>query len=111
MVNRVKQGDIITLDFDPQSGHEQKGRRPAIVISCDLFNSHNKMTLVCPITSSPIKSPFQVAIDKNSNIVGTILCDQIKSLDIYARNYRLIGHLDDETMIEVLDIINCIINK
>lgn len=55
-----KQGDIITITFDPQSGHEQKGRRPALVVSKDLFNRSTGMAIVCPVKNTERVFPFHV---------------------------------------------------
>lgn len=85
MVN-VNQGDIITLDFNPQSGHEQAGRRPALVISNDVLNHHSAMAMVCPITNTNKKHPFHVELDERTKTTGVILCDQAKMLDVGARH-------------------------
>lgn len=107
----VEQGDIIYLNFTPQSGHEQVGKRPALVVSNNFFNSHNNMTMVCPITNFEPKTPLHVKIDGTTKIHGTILCDQVKCLDIKARGYSDIEKLPDEILDEVLDIIQAIIEK
>lgn len=59
-----QKGDFVVLEFDPQAGHEQKGRRPAIVVSNNLFNKYTGLAIVCPITSSPRNIPFHVEIPK-----------------------------------------------
>ena len=82
------QGDIITMDFNPQSGHEQKGKRPAIVLSNNVLNSHSSLALVCPITNTNKKHPFHIELDKRTQTTGVILCDQAKMLDVAARNAR-----------------------
>ncbi len=80
------QGDIITMDFNPQLGHEQKGRRPAVVLSNDILNHHNSLLLVCPITNTNKKHPFHIELDSRTQTTGVILCDQAKMLDVKARN-------------------------
>lgn len=85
MVN-CNQGDIITMDFNPQQGHEQAGRRPALVISNNTLNHHSSMALVCPITNTNKNHPFHVPLDKRTGTTGVVLCDQAKMLDIQARN-------------------------
>lgn len=80
------QGDIITMDFNPQSGHEQRGRRPAVILSNDILNHHSSLLLVCPITNTNKNHPFHIALDKRTKTTGVILCDQAKMLDIAARN-------------------------
>ena len=85
MVN-YNQGSIIIMDFNPQSGHEQSGRRPAIVLSNDILNQHSSLALVCPITNTNKKHPFHVELDERTQTTGVILCDQAKMLDLNARN-------------------------
>jgi len=63
-----RQGDIITITFDPQSGHEQKGRRPAFVVSKDIFNRNTGMAIVCPITNTKRDYPFHVPIPKSNKL-------------------------------------------
>jgi mRNA interferase MazF len=83
-------GDIIWLDFDPQLGREQKGKRPALVLSHLYYNSRSKLALVCPITSKSKGYPFEVALGAKNKTRGVILCDQIKSIDWEARSVRTI---------------------
>jgi mRNA interferase MazF len=82
------QGDIVVMDFDPQSGHEQRGRRPAIVLSNDVLNYHSDLALVCPITNTIKNHPFHIKLDDRTNTTGVILCDQAKMLDVRARNIQ-----------------------
>ncbi len=63
-----KQGDIIAITFDPQSGHEQKGRRPALVVSKDLFNSSTGLAIVCPLTNTERDFPFHVPVPENGTV-------------------------------------------
>jgi mRNA interferase MazF len=81
-----KQGDIIIMDFNPQKGHEQSGRRPALILSNDILNQHSSVALVCPITNTNKKHPFHIELDARTNTTGVILCNQVKMLDIRARN-------------------------
>lgn len=80
-----KRGDIVWIDFDPQSGHEQAGRRPALVISPAAYNSKIGLTLLCPVTNQVKGYPFEVVIPKGLGVSGVILADQIKSLDWKSR--------------------------
>ena len=73
-----KQGDIIVMDFNPQKGHEQSGRRPALVLSNDILNHHSSMSLVCPITNTNKKHPFHIELDERTQTTGVILCDRRK---------------------------------
>jgi mRNA interferase MazF len=102
----VKQGDIIWLDFDPQTGHEQKGRRPALVVSNETFNNFSKLAIVCPITSTDKNYPFHVKLDKRTKTTGVILCDQTRTLDINARNYEFIETVPEDILFDIVDIIN-----
>jgi len=105
-----KQGDIITVTFDPQSGHEQKGRRPAFVVSKDLFNSNTGLAIVCPITNTKRGFPFHVPIPKDSKLTGFIMVEQVKSVDFRARRAKRIEqHSDDELLSEVLSILDACI--
>ncbi len=81
-----KQGDIIVMDFDPQQGHEQRGRRPAIILSNDVLNHHSSLALVCPITNTNKRHPFHIELDGRTQTTGVILCNQAKMLDVRARN-------------------------
>lgn len=101
-----RQGDLVTLDFDPQSGHEQRGRRPALVISKDAFNKATGMAMCCPITNTDRKVPFHVTVTERSSLTGFVMCEQVKSLDFRARNMRLIERAPQELLEDVLAIID-----
>ena len=101
----VRQGDIIWLDFDPQIGHEQKGRRPALVLSNDTLNMFSELPLVCPITNTDKGYPFHVELDHRTKTTGVVLCDQAKMSDINARRYEFIERIPDDILLEVLDIL------
>ena len=107
----VKQGDIIWLDFDPQTGHEQTSRlggsrQPALVISNRTFNNFSSLAIVCPITNTNKKHPFHVKLDNRTKTTGVILSDQSRTLDIKARNYEFIEKTPDDILFEVVDIIS-----
>lgn len=101
----LEQGDIIFLEFDPQAGHEQKGKRPALVVSNQTFNRFTKLAMVCPITNTNKKYPLHVELDDRTITTGVIMCEQVKSLDIYARNFSFFEKLPDDLMEEVTDIL------
>lgn len=83
----LKAGDIIYLDCSPQAGHEQKGRRPAIVVSCDDYNaSLSPFIFVAPITNQAKGYPFEVPLPDNLKISGVVLADQVRSFDFIARD-------------------------
>lgn len=100
-----EQGDIILLEFDPQAGHEQKGRRQAFVISSYIFNNFTKIAMVCPITKKDRKFPLHVPLDKKTKTSGFIMCEQAKSLDISARNAVFIEKASPNIIEEAVDII------
>jgi mRNA interferase MazF len=101
-------GDIVWLDFNPQSGHEQKGIRPAIVISPKKYNEKVGLGLFCPITSKVKDYPFEVRI-VNKKINGVVLSDQIKNFDWKARNIVFIAKAASDDVDEVVDKISALI--
>jgi len=106
MPYNAKQGDIIWLDLDPQAGHEQKGRRPAIVASNNSFNYYSKTAaMVCPITNTDRGIPIQLKLDGRTKTSGVIMCDQAKTLDLQKRNAEYIEHVPNDIISEVIDII------
>ena len=86
----VNQGDIIKINFDPKSGREQAGSRPALVISNNFFNEKAKLAIVCLITSSDRNFPLHVRLDDRTKTKGVVLCDHVKSLDVNSRGYQFI---------------------
>lgn len=104
-----KQGDLIAITFDPQAGHEQKGRRPALVVSKDLFNSSTGMAIVCPITNTDRDFPFHVPIPKTSKLTGFVMVEQVKSVDFRARRVKRIEPRNDELLSEVLSLLDACI--
>ncbi len=108
----AKQGDIIWLDFDPQTGHEQKGHRPAIVVSNASFNLFTgKAAMVCPITKTFRNIPIQVKLDSRTKTSGVVMCDQAKILDLEQRNAAFIEAAPEDIILEVIDIINGFIER
>ena len=103
-------GDIVWLDFNPQTGHEQMGKRPAIVISPAKYNEKTSLAMLCPITIQIKGYPFEVKIPENDNISGVILSDQVKSLDWKARNAEFIIKSPEKVIQEVLKKLNLLIN-
>ncbi|MEW6541900.1 MAG: type II toxin-antitoxin system PemK/MazF family toxin [Bacillota bacterium] len=100
-----EQGDILLLEFDPQAGHEQKGRRPAFVVSNNTFNHFTKIAIVCPITNTNRGFPLHVPLDERTKTTGVIMCEQVKSLDISARNASFIEKAPADILDEVVDIL------
>ncbi|MEO1815113.1 MAG: type II toxin-antitoxin system PemK/MazF family toxin [Acetobacterium sp.] len=101
----VKQGDIIKLNFNPQSGHEQAGFRPAVVISNDFFNEKVNMTIVSPITNSNRSFPLHVPLDDRTKTTGFVLCEHIKSIDLEARSYNYVEAIPKDLLERIISII------
>ncbi len=97
-----ERGDAVWIDFNPQAGHEQAGRRPALVLSPSSYNKKVSLAIFCPITNQVKGYPFEVAIPKGEKVSGVILSDQVKSLDWQKRNVDLIARLPDETVSKVI---------
>lgn len=95
-------GDLVWLHINPQSGHEQAGRRPAVVVSPEAYNRVVGLALVCPITSRVKGYPFEVRLPEDSGVSGVILSDQLESLDWRAREAEPIGAVSAEVMSEVV---------
>jgi len=95
-------GDVVWITLNPQAGHEEAGRRPAVVISPQSYNGKVGLAIFCPITSQIKGYPFEVLIPAGLPVAGAILSDQLKSLDWRARNAELICTLPTETISEVL---------
>ena len=107
----VKQGNIILVDFDPQLGHEQRGRRPALVISNELFNKYSEMSIVCPITNTDKNHPLHLKLDKRTKTTGVILCNQIKTMDIKIRNFKYLEDIPVDMLENVLGIVFSLMEK
>jgi mRNA interferase MazF len=104
-----QKGDFITLSFDPQSGHEQKGRRPALVVSNDLFNRHTGLAMVCPITNTDRKIPFHVSIPDHTQLTGFVMVEQVKSVDYVSRKAKRIDKAPTELLEEVLGVLDAVL--
>jgi len=96
-----ERGDIVWLQFNPQSGHEQTGHRPALVLSPREYNKRVGLALFCPITSKVKGYPFEVAVNVKG-IKGVILSDQIKSLDWQARKAKWVARVSEDILAEVM---------
>ena len=104
-----EQGDIVALNFDPQSGHEQKGRRPAVIVSNKVFNKHLGLAFACPITNTKRDFPFHVKVESD-NITGYIMAEQMKSIDYNSRKIKFIEKADEKTINRILGIIDSILD-
>jgi mRNA interferase MazF len=86
-------GDVVWLTFDPQAGHEQAGRRPAVVLSPEAYNARVGLALFCPVTSKSKGYPFEVPMPPGLTVTGVALADQVKSLDWRARQVEFAARL------------------
>ena len=107
MVNKYtpKQGDIVFADFNPTKGHEQQGYRPAVVVSKDVFNSNTKMVIMCPITSNEKEFPTHYLLKNSKKVIGSVLCEHMRSIDYEVRKLRFVEELDDEDLQNILELI------
>jgi len=103
-------GDLVWVSLNPQAGHEQAGRRPALVLSPAAYNKKVGLALLCPITSQAKGYPFEVRLPDGLPIAGVILSDQIKSLDWRARKAEVLCKLSDDVVEEVLLKVNALLS-
>ena len=101
-----KKGDFVFLTFNPQAGHEQQGRRPALVVSNTLFNRHTGLAMVCPITNTERNIPFHVEVPHESSLTGYIMVEQIKSVDYASRQVKFVEKAPGSVLDEVLSILD-----
>ena len=101
-----EKGDFVILTFDPQAGHEQRGRRPALVVSNTLFNRHTGLAMMCPITNTKRNTPFHVEVPLESSLTGYIMVEQIKSVDYASRQVRFVEKAPEFVLNEVLSILD-----
>ena len=97
-----KRGEVVWIEFNPQAGHEQAGRRPALVISPEAYNRKVGLALLCPVTNRVKGYPFEVLLPSGLDVSGVILSDQVKSLDWFARQATRICDVPDKVTEEVL---------
>jgi mRNA interferase MazF len=96
-------GDVVWITFNPQAGHEQAGRRPALVLSPSSYNGKVGLAILSPVTSQVKGYPFEVSIPAGSKLTGVVLADQVKSLDWRFRRAEFICKLPRETTSDVID--------
>ncbi len=103
-----EKGDVILVTFFSVKGHEQRGRRPALVVSPRLYNEKAGLVLICPITSKKKSYPFEVEITKRKT-KGVALTDQIRSIDYKARDVKFLEKVSQETISKVMQKISLIL--
>jgi mRNA interferase MazF len=106
-----RRGDVVWLTFNPQAGHEQAGRRPAVVLSPNAYNAKVGLALLCPITSQVKGYPFEVLLPHGLAVSGAILADQIKSLDWQARTAEFLCALPPAIVSDVLQRIGVLLSE
>ncbi len=103
-----KKGDLVILTFDPSAGHEQQGRRPALIISNETFNRHVGLAIACPITNTDRNFPFHVKVDSDK-LTGFVMTEQIKSIDYKVRKVKFVEKVSDEVMGKVLGMLESVV--
>jgi mRNA interferase MazF len=104
-------GNVVRITLNPQAGHEQAGRRPAVVLSPKNYNGKTGLAILCPITNQIKGYPFEVIIPAGLPVAGAILSDQVKSLDWRARNAEFLCTLPAETISEVLQKLTTLVSQ
>ena len=102
-------GDVVWINLNPQSGHEQSGHRPVLVLSPSSYNGKVGLLVCCPITTQNKGYPFEVAISNNPKVTGVILADQVKSLDWKARGVKKQGEVSEFELKETLKKLKVVI--
>ena len=105
-----KRGEAISIDFNPKSGHEQAGRRPALVLSPSAYNQRTNLVVVCPITGQAKGYPFEVDVPADLPVYGVVLADHVKSLDWRERKASHICTLPDTVLESVLLKLNALLD-
>ena len=104
-----RKGDFVSLTFDPQTGHGQRGRRPALVVSNDLFNKATGLCIACPVTDTRRDYPFHVSIPEGQDVNGVVMVEQVKSIGFRARGIKHLGSAPEPVLQEVLTILDACI--
>jgi mRNA interferase MazF len=103
-------GDLVWINLDPQAGHEQAGRRPALVLSPRAYNGLPRhLAILCPLTTKVKGYPFEVAVPPDSGATGVIIADQVRSVDWIARRAERLGHAPEATIRDVLALIAALV--
>lgn len=102
-------GHFVFLDFSPQAGHEQAGRRPALVLSPLSYNISTGLAFVCPVTNTMRNGPFEVVVPASARITGVVLSNHMRSVDWIARNAEFHSHAPVDVTLEVLARIEAIL--
>lgn len=98
LMYQPRQGDIVFLDFSPQSGHEQAERRPGVVISNEQFFMRTRLAIICPITNTNNKFPLHIPLDGRTKTTGVILTEHMKCLDVISRNIQFVEKMPEDLL-------------
>jgi len=101
-----RRGDFVSVALDPQAGHEQRGRRPALVLSHDLFNRKTGLTFVAPVTHTQRNYPFHVRVPAGGKVTGYVMVEQTCSIDYRAREAKRVGQAPDSVLEEALALLD-----
>ena len=97
-----ERGDLVWINFNPQRGHEQANKRPAVVLSPRSYNEKSSLALMCPVTTRVKGYPFEVLLNA-ARIAGVVLSDQVRSIDWHARRAASIQRVNPEILAELQD--------
>ncbi len=111
MTDAPSRGDLVWLDFDPQLGHEQAGRRPALVLSGRRYNAAAGMLIACPVTRQVKGYALEVPLPDTLQTRGVVLANQVRSLDWTLRRLRIIEQAGSEVVERVLDILVALLEQ
>ena len=103
------QGDIIYVDFNPTKGHEQKRKRPGIVVSKKLFNQKTNLVLICPITTNIKDFPTHYELKETKKIYGSVLCEHVRSIDFKSRNVKFVETASELDLLSVIMLLSACI--
>jgi mRNA interferase MazF len=106
-----QRGDVVWITLDPQAGHEQAGRRPALVLSPAAYNGRVGLALMCPITNQAKGYPFEVPLPKGLSVTGVVGADQVKSLDWRTRKAVRLGVVPEEVLAEVMRRLHALLGE
>jgi mRNA interferase MazF len=105
-----RRGDVVWINLNPQAGHEQAGRRPAVVLSPEKYNRKTGLALFCPVTSRVKGYPFEIPLPDKLPVKGVILSDEVKSLDWRVRSIGLICTLPEATMLAIFQKLEALLD-
>jgi mRNA interferase MazF len=103
------EGDIVWIDFDPQKGNEQRGRRRALVVTPHAYNRRTNLSVLCPITSKVKGYPFEIAVPPGGTTTGVVLGDQVKSVSWSDRNADFIEKSQSPLLVQVRAMIKALL--